>query len=86
METVTLIYAGEVAHRDSSGAGGTIGPGDVQWMTAALGLVHEEFHSPAYARSGGPFEMVQPWVNLRSCHTRRVFCGSSLATTKAHRV
>ena len=66
METVTLIYAGEVAHRDSAGAGGTIGPGDVQWMTAASGLVHEEFHSPAYARTGGPFEMVQLWVNLRA--------------------
>lgn len=66
IETVTIIYAGEVAHRDSSGAGGTIGPGDVQWMTAASGLVHEEFHSPAYAHSGGPFEMVQLWVNLRA--------------------
>lgn len=64
IETVSIVYAGEVSHRDSSGGGGTIGPGDVQWMTAAGGLVHEEFHSEAYARAGGPFEMIQLWVNL----------------------
>src|SRR4029077_5015228 len=63
-ETVTIVYAGEVEHRDSSGGGGRIGPGDVQWMTAASGLVHEEFHGRAYARRGGMFEMVQLWVNL----------------------
>ena len=63
-ETVTIVYAGGVAHRDSSGGGGTIGPGDVQWMTAASGLIHEEFHSPAFAAQGGRFEMVQLWVNL----------------------
>ncbi|MGH9202608.1 MAG: pirin family protein [Vicinamibacterales bacterium] len=63
-ETVTIVYAGEVEHRDSSGGGGKIGPGDVQWMTAASGLVHEEFHGRAFARSGGLFEMVQLWVNL----------------------
>ena len=63
-ETVTIVYAGEVEHRDSSGGGGRIGPGDVQWMTAAGGLVHEEFHGHAFARRGGPFEMVQLWVNL----------------------
>jgi redox-sensitive bicupin YhaK (pirin superfamily) len=63
-ETVTIVYAGEVEHRDSSGGGGRIGPGDVQWMTAASGLVHEEFHGREYARRGGPFEMVQLWVNL----------------------
>ena len=63
-ETVTIVYDGEVSHRDSTGAGGTIGPGDVQWMTAASGIVHEEFHSEAFARSGGPFQMVQLWVNL----------------------
>ncbi|MEY4979972.1 MAG: Quercetin 2,3-dioxygenase [Pseudomonadota bacterium] len=67
-ETVTIVYDGEVSHRDSTGAGGTIGPGDVQWMTAAAGIVHEEFHSPAYARRGGPFEMVQLWVNLPARH------------------
>ncbi len=63
-ETVTIVYAGEVEHRDSSGGGGKIGPGDVQWMTAASGLVHEEFHGRDYARRGGLFEMVQLWVNL----------------------
>lgn len=63
-ETVTIVYAGEVEHRDSSGGGGKIGPGDVQWMTAASGLVHEEFHGRDYAARGGPFEMVQLWVNL----------------------
>lgn len=63
-ETVTIVYAGEVEHRDSAGNGGIIGKGDVQWMTAAGGILHEEFHSPAYAAKGGPFEMVQLWVNL----------------------
>jgi redox-sensitive bicupin YhaK (pirin superfamily) len=63
-ETVTIVYDGEVEHRDSTGAGGKIGPGDVQWMTAAAGIVHQEFHSHAFTRSGGPFEMVQLWVNL----------------------
>jgi quercetin 2,3-dioxygenase len=63
-ETVTIVYDGEVEHRDSSGGGGSIGPGDVQWMTAASGLVHEEFHGRDFARRGGPFEMVQLWVNL----------------------
>lgn len=63
-ETVTIVYHGELEHRDSTGAGGLIGPGDVQWMTAANGIVHEEFHSPAFARTGGTLEMVQLWVNL----------------------
>ncbi|HER35219.1 MAG: pirin family protein [Halothiobacillaceae bacterium] len=63
-ETVTIVYAGGVSHRDSGGGGGTIGAGDVQWMTAGSGVVHEEFHSPEYAHRGGPFEMVQLWVNL----------------------
>ncbi|MDR0193266.1 pirin family protein [Pseudomonas yamanorum] len=63
-ETVTIVYKGEVEHRDSTGAGGTIGPGDVQWMTAAKGILHEESHSEAFARSGGALEMVQLWVNL----------------------
>ena len=63
-ETVTIVYEGEVEHRDSSGGGGSIGPGDVQWMTAASGLVHEEFHGRDFARRGGLFEMVQLWVNL----------------------
>lgn len=63
-ETVTIVYSGEVEHRDSTGAGGVIGPGDVQWMTAASGILHEEYHSPAFARKGGDFEMAQLWVNL----------------------
>jgi len=63
-ETVTIVYEGEVAHRDSTGAGGTIGPGDVQWMTAASGILHEEFHTPEFTRSCGTLDMVQLWVNL----------------------
>ena len=63
-ETVTIVYDGEVAHRDSTGAGGVIGPGDVQWMTAASGIIHEEFHSEDFTRKGGRLEMVQLWVNL----------------------
>ena len=63
-ETVTIVYSGEVEHRDSTGAGGVIGPGDVQWMTAGAGIIHEEFHSQAFARRGGQLEMVQLWVNL----------------------
>jgi redox-sensitive bicupin YhaK (pirin superfamily) len=63
-ETVTIAYSGEVEHRDSSGGGGIIHPGDVQWMTAASGVVHEEFHGSEYAKRGGPFEMIQLWVNL----------------------
>jgi redox-sensitive bicupin YhaK (pirin superfamily) len=63
-ETVTIVYEGEVEHRDSTGSGGVIGPGDVQWMTAASGILHEEYHSPAFAKKGGNFEMVQLWVNL----------------------
>lgn len=63
-ETVTLAYRGEIEHRDSAGGGGIIGPGDVQWMTAAGGIVHEEKHSQRFAESGGELEMVQLWVNL----------------------
>lgn len=63
-ETVTLVYEGELEHRDSSGAGGRIGPGDVQWMTAASGILHEEYHSPDFTRTGGTLDMVQLWVNL----------------------
>ncbi len=63
-ETVTIVYEGAVAHRDSTGKGGTIGPGDVQWMTAGSGILHEEFHAPEFGRRGGPFRMIQLWVNL----------------------
>jgi hypothetical protein len=65
-ETVTVAYQGELEHRDSSGGGGKIGPGDVQWMTAGNGIVHEEFHSQDFARKGGTLQMVQLWVNLRA--------------------
>lgn len=67
-ETVTLVYQGEVSHRDSTGKGGTIGPGDVQWMTAGAGILHEEFHSDKFAQAGGVLDMVQLWVNLPSSH------------------
>lgn len=67
-ETVTIVYDGEVAHKDSTGQGGVIGPGDVQWMTAGSGILHEEFHSEGFAKSGGTLEMVQLWVNLPAEH------------------
>jgi redox-sensitive bicupin YhaK (pirin superfamily) len=63
-ETVTIMYHGKVAHRDSTGSGGVIGPGDVQWMTAAAGIVHEELHEKEFAKHGGLLEGIQLWVNL----------------------
>jgi len=63
-ETVTVVYSGELEHRDTSGAGGLIGEGDVQWMTAGAGIVHEEFHSQQFTEQGGLLKMVQLWVNL----------------------
>ncbi len=65
-ETVTVAYQGELEHRDSSGGGGKIGAGDVQWMTAGRGIVHQEFHSDEFTRSGGILQMAQLWVNLRA--------------------
>ena len=65
-ETVTVAYQGELEHRDSSGGGGKIGAGDVQWMTAGRGIVHEEFHSKDFTQNGGTLQMVQLWVNLRA--------------------
>ena len=67
-ETVTIVYQGMVAHRDSAGNSGVIGPGDVQWMTAASGVVHEEMHEIEFAQKGGVMEMVQLWVNLPKAH------------------
>jgi hypothetical protein len=67
-ETVTIVYDGQVSHHDSTGAGGTIGAGEVQWMTAGSGIIHEEYHGEDYARNGGPFEMIQLWVNLPAVH------------------
>jgi redox-sensitive bicupin YhaK (pirin superfamily) len=69
-ETVTIAYQGELEHRDSSGGGGKIGAGDVQWMTAGRGIVHEEFHSAQFARRSGVLQMVQLWVNLRASDKR----------------
>ena len=67
-ETVTIVYQGEVEHRDSAGNKGRIGPGDVQWMTAARGVVHEEMHSREFTRKGGTMQMAQLWVNLPATH------------------
>ena len=63
-ETVTIAYKGSVAHHDSGGGGGVIEQGDVQWMTAASGVLHKEFHSESFSKTGGDFQMVQLWVNL----------------------
>lgn len=63
-ETVTIAYKGRVAHHDSSGGGGIIGEGDVQWMTAASGVLHKEYHEEEFSKTGGEFQMVQLWVNL----------------------
>lgn len=67
-ETVTVAYQGSVSHKDSSGGVGTIYPGDVQWMTAGRGVIHEEFHAPEFGKSGGMFSMAQLWVNLPDAH------------------
>lgn len=66
-ETVTLVYQGELEHRDSSGHSGTLGPGDVQWLSAASGLLYQASHSEPFARQGGTWEMVQLWINLPAC-------------------
>ncbi|PKA84146.1 hypothetical protein ATE92_2316 [Ulvibacter sp. MAR_2010_11] len=63
-ETVTIAYKGKVAHHDSSGGGGVIGEGDVQWMTAASGVLHKEYHEEQFSKEGGDFQMVQLWINL----------------------
>jgi redox-sensitive bicupin YhaK (pirin superfamily) len=63
-ETVTISYKGSVAHHDSAGNSGVVHPGDVQWMTAGAGILHKEYHDQEYSKKGGPFEMVQLWVNL----------------------
>src|SRR5512134_2138826 len=67
-ETVTIMYEGAVAHRDSAGNAGVIGPGDVQWMTAASRVVHEELHETQWAKQGGMFRAIQLWVNLPQVH------------------
>jgi redox-sensitive bicupin YhaK (pirin superfamily) len=67
-ETVTIAYQGSIAHRDSTGNGGVIGPGEVQWMTAGSGILHNEFHEEEFARAGGILQMIQIWVNLPRRH------------------
>jgi len=66
IETVTLVFQGEIEHRDSFGGGGVIGPGEVQWMTAGAGVVHDERHSAGFSAHGGVLELIQLWVNLPS--------------------
>ncbi len=85
-ETVTLVYQGELEHRDSSGGGGRIGEGDVQWMTAGAGIVHEEFHSPAFTERGGSLEMVQLWVNLPAEHKSATAAYQTLLDAEIPRV
>lgn len=63
-ETVTIAYKGKVQHHDSNGGGGIIGEGDVQWMTAAGGILHKEYHEKEWSKKGGEFQMAQIWVNL----------------------
>lgn len=67
-ETVTIAYKGNVSHHDSSGGGGTIGEGEVQWMTAGSGVLHKEYHEKEFSKQGGDFQMVQLWVNLPAKH------------------
>jgi redox-sensitive bicupin YhaK (pirin superfamily) len=67
-ETVTIAWSGSVAHEDSSGGKGEIGPGDVQWMTAGSGILHKEFHAESFSKKGGTFHMAQLWVNLPAAH------------------
>jgi len=70
-ETITLAFEGAVAHHDSAGGGGEIGPGDLQWMSAASGVLHQEYHAASYAATGGPFHMAQLWLNLPAKHKMR---------------
>ncbi len=63
-ETVTIAYKGRIAHHDNAGNSGVIGEGDVQWMTAAAGILHKEYHEEQFSKTGGDFQMVQLWVNL----------------------
>jgi redox-sensitive bicupin YhaK (pirin superfamily) len=67
-ETVTIAFEGSVAHNDSAGNSGVIGPGDVQWMTAASGVLHKEYHEKTFSQTGGPMHMMQIWVNLPKAH------------------
>lgn len=68
LETITLAFSGAVAHHDSAGNSGVIGPGDVQWMTAGSGILHKEYHGPEFANAGGELHMLQLWTNLPKKH------------------
>ncbi|MGH8504281.1 MAG: pirin family protein, partial [Gammaproteobacteria bacterium] len=85
-ETVTLAFEGAVAHHDSSGNAGVIGPGDVQWMTAASGVLHKEYHEREFARKGGLFHMMQLWVNLPAAHKLSAPRYQALAAAQMGRV
>ncbi len=85
-ETVTIAYQGTVDHRDSGGNSGTIQPGDVQWMTAASGVVHEEMHGKDFTEKGGDFEMVQLWVNLPAAQKMSKPRYQALSSTEIPRV
>ena len=86
-ETITIAFQGEVEHGDSVGNRDVIGPGDVQWMTAGRGIIHEEFHSTDFQQTGGTFEMAQLWLNLpkkhkvRSPYVAREWCSERAAQT-----
>ena len=67
-ETVTVAYQGSVAHKDSAGNGGVIRPGEVQWMTAGAGILHNEYHDESFGKTGGVMHMLQIWVNLPRKH------------------
>lgn len=84
-ETVTIAYKGKVAHHDSSGGGGVIGEGDVQWMTAASGVLHKEFHEKEWSKKGGEFQMVQLWVNLPAKDKMSTPTYQSIANTTIQR-
>lgn len=64
IETVTIAYKGKVEHNDSTGAGGIIEEGGVQWMTSGSGILHKEYHEKNFSKKGGEMQMVQLWVNL----------------------
>src|SRR5690554_6359261 len=85
-ETVTMVYQGKVEHHDSAGGGGVIGEGDVQWMTAAGGILQKEFHKTEWSKTGGLFQIVQLWVNLPSKHKNSVPKYQAIAQEKMTKV
>ena len=85
-ETVTIAYKGRIEHGDSSGGGGIIGEGDVQWMTAASGVLHKEFHETEWSKKGGEFQMVQLWVNLPAEEKKNAAKYQAISTNDINRV